>query len=755
MSSSATLPAGVTIDDKGKGKLPAERFSSYLEVQQTCEQMIYADRTIRAPRRARVDGLINGNRPINQQRLDKKGFSWLPNVNYLEAEGFLQASQTPLFDLVTENDHCVEVTLDSGKAKGSKDELAAWADEIQKAFTWLMFVRWRKGYNFHIPMQQLQMLKHGLGTHVWPTNRWIPRTPRAGTVLFPSNAPINFEEDGEYFMVRDFLPANVLYSFIRNEKAAKALGWRPDAVWKALASTTKTNMRGRNTIEDLQREIRNGDIGWTNARQAGVWLNYLYVKEIDTGKISQYIVTEAPSQDSKDYLFKRRNQFDEWPIVLFNYDIGDGDINSIRGLGERTAVFFELSNRLKNATAAQVLISMFPQIKQNREDIDPDKLKLMRMGAMSILPYGVEPTLIQFPPLNNGPIPLMRELQNTVEGNNQSMTASTPEPKDRETATSFSMRAQDRARVSNGLQSLYESNLQQFYDRMVRMVLDTSKGTLPHQVMAEEVRERCREAGVPDFALKSSAIAEVREVTSSGAGSASARLQGLMTLMQMVFPNTTQDRKVNILRDLTANAMGGAKVDRYAPSLTDNELPNSDNSMAAVESSALSMGGDALVSGKQNHTSHATDHLAKAQQISQAVQQGQMQPQQALTALQKLLDHAGQHLSELQNNPTRKAEFDQLSQQWDEIAKFTQQLQGQVESQQSQPDPQQQLSEQGQIKMGTAQQDAKRKDFVAQQNEARKWRGAAFKERLAGAQTAAQIQRSNATNGARPAAKAA
>jgi hypothetical protein len=734
------VPRGVEKDDKGESHLPPERFKNYKEVMQCCQNMIDDDQQIRAPRRARVDGLINGNRPIRETYLKSKKLSFLPNVNFLESRGLIETMQTPLYDLVVETDHLMDIKLE---VKGTKLERQSWENSIQNNITWLLLTRWRRGFNFHIPFQQFTMLKHGLGAHIWPTKRWIPRTPRSGSILFPSNAPINFDEDGEYFMIRDALPANALYQFIRNEKSAANNGWMVEAVWKSLAQSTKAS-RGRSSqgdIEEVQREIRRGDIGWfTQSRQAVVWLNYLFVKEIDTNMVSQYIVTESPSGDVGDYLYKKRNQFKEWPLVLFPYNIGDGDINSLQGLGDQTAMFFELSNRLKNAMAAQVMISMFPQIKQLQPDVDPDKLKLMRLGALSILPYGVEIAQTQFPPLNNGPIALTQELKRTMESNNQSMIGSTPEPKDRETALSFSMRSHDKARVSNGLQSLYESNLQQFDDRVLRMVLDTPKGDLPHQKMAEEFRDRCRKDGVPEAALKSRAIAEVREVTSVGAGSAGTRLQALMTLMNVLFPNTTKDKQITILRDLTGASVGSAKVDRYAPSLEDIQIPNYDDSMAAVESSALAQGQDAVVSGNQDNGKHADSHLAKAEEIMQAVQNGEMDPKAALKGLMKLLDHAGQHLTEMQNNATRKAEFEQLSERWDEVAKFTAQLQKEIQSEaEQQPATDADISRKDKV----ASADIQRKDRVAEANIARKFRQTAFTERLSDARTAAQINRSN------------
>src|SRR4029077_13429534 len=129
---------------------------------------------------------------------------------------------------------------------------------------------------------------------------------------------------------------------------------------------------------------------------------------------------------SKGYLFRKRFMFDEWPLVLFPYDIGTGDIHSVRGLGWRTKDFFELSNRVNNAMVAQALISAFPMVKQQIQSTEPDKLKLMRFGALNLLPYGVEPQQWQFPQLGNTGLALQQHLKSTLENNNQSFTGNSP-----------------------------------------------------------------------------------------------------------------------------------------------------------------------------------------------------------------------------------------------------------------------------------------------------------------------------------------
>lgn len=738
-------------EDIDGAKLPSERFASAGEVREVCQAMIKADRP-RSAERARIDGLVAGNRPYSSAALRGKGQGWRSNVNFLESEGILQAQQTPFFDLVTSVPNVIEVDCDYGKGQDQRD----WEESIDRNFTWLMLNRWRKGFNFHVPYQQLNMLKHGLGFHVRPTlNKWIPRTPRPGQVLFPEDCPINFDEDGEYVVLRDFVPAHVLYGYIRNESAAAKLGWKIKTTWKAMRDASKKRPTQDN-LEAFQSEMRRGDIGTSMTRQSGLMLNYLFVKEFE-GKISLYVIAEDNPQT--DYLFSKRNLFSEWPINIFPYDIGDGTLHSIRGLGERTKAFFELSNRIKNSMADNVLISMYPQFTQT-QGVDPDKLKLMRVGAMSIYPQGVTPQIMNFPPLNNSGIALSRELDSTLSKNNQTYMGGAPEPKDRETAQSFMTRAQDSAQVSNGAHSLYGSVLREFYEQTLRMVCKDSPSESMSGKMAKEFRDRCKKDGVPQEALNR--IVEVRECLSTGAGSAAARLQALMMGMQYIYGPTTEDRKINMERDLAAAIFSSSKVDRYARSQKDNDLPDSDASLAVQENNGMAQGGDALMSPKQNHVEHATQHLQKAQEIVQAVQQGQMDSAQGLAAIQKIGQHVAQHLQQLQGNPMRKAEFEALHKEWLALSNIADQLQQQVQESQGAEQPEQQVSDDLQIGMAKVQadsqikqaklaHDSQLKDQKFQLDSALKVRGAAVNHRLQAFKTGSDVALAKARNGSKPA----
>jgi hypothetical protein len=636
-------------------------------------------------------------------------------------------------------DTIIDIDLDYGKGQEQRN----WEDCIEQEFTWLIRHRW-DDFNFHVPFRIFQKLLHGVGTHIWPdvSGNWIPRTPRAGHVLFPDNAPFNFNEDGEYFELRDFIPANVLYRKIANEKEASSIGWKPEAVWKALAQSGKdgsgTNTSGYNP-DEYQRRIRRGDVGYSATTQSGVWINTIFVREFESGKISQYAVAERT--DPGDYLFKKRNRFDSFSdiLTLFPFDIGDGTLHGVKGYGARTKVFFELSNRIKNAMADQVFLGAYPHFSQLQPNLDPDKLKLMIAGGMRIAPFGLQETISKYPPLDNGPLALSRELSDTMRRNNRAgMGGQQPEQVDRGTAEEYAMRQMDANRLNNGSVAAQRQQLRKFYQKMLFAACKESSGDADWAIAAREFRERMFKKGVPKEALKH--ISEVRAKTNAGKGSASAQMHNLMTLMQTVYPVTSEDRKVAIERDIVATLFGYSNVDRYARSVDDNELPDGDDSIIALENDALSSGGNAVAAPRQDAVKHLQGHLANAAQIVQAAQQGQIDPQQAYPAIHATGDHCGQHLKFLQSNPQKKQEFAQLYQQWQALGGIADKMKADIESAAQGSPPEEKVSDGLKIGLAKVQSDHQIKTAKAQADEARKMQAQNFKMRMESVKAAHGLQ---------------
>lgn len=284
----------------------------------------------------------------------------------------------------------------------------------------------------------------------------------------------------------------------------------------------------------------------------------------------------------------------------------------------------------------------------------------------------------------------------------------------------------------------------------------------PWAVMAREFRQGCLDDGVPAAALNR--IVNIEAQRSVGTGSAANRLQALSMIRDFIYPTTTEDRKIAIERDFTAAVSGYSQVDRYARNAKDQEIPNNDDSIIALENDALSNGGNAVANSYQDNVKHSQGHLQAAAQIVQAVQQGQMDPQKGYNALHAMGQHIAEHLQMLEGNPLRKQEFDALHREWLALSKVADQLlQHITESQDSQQQPpEEQISDNLKIGLAKVQSSAqikeqkfahdsslKERQFAL--NNRLKFGQAAANTRIKAVQTAAQIQQKNRlalTNGA-------
>lgn len=735
------MPAGeIPHTPSVPGEVP-ERFKDAGEVVTLCAMMISADQR-RAPWRASVERLWAGEPVYPLSKLQAMGQSWRARTNYRGLEGLISENCTLDYDAETQGEQIVCIYLDAPPSQEVED----WERIMASEFKWMLQCRWANGYNFHIPKRQFQRNIHGLGIHVWPedhTGNWIPRTPSAGEVMFPDDCPFNFMEDGDYFMLRDFVPSYKLYRYIENEKEAKALGWDTDIVWKALTLINKNsgqNPYGAPNVDWMARQYAQGDIGYWTTRQSGVWINSIFVREYETGKVSQYSIAEGLPLSS--FLYKKRNKYDEWPIEIFPYDIGNGNIHSVKGLGDRTKDFYEMMNRMQNAGVDQVMISAYPNMKQAIQNMDPDKMKLAKIGGLNWLPYGAEPQVVQFPDLEKGLLAMKGDLQGTLVQNNRMAGQVQIEQQDRMTAGEYLMRSQDGNHLSTASLAMHKAHLDSFYKRIVTHCAKPSGSSKPWAVMAKEWRQRCIRRGVPADAFKN--IAEVTAVLAYGKGSASARTNAYRELFQSpVYLQAGSDRQIAIERGYVGSMLGQSAVEQYCRSINDENIPDADDSFAVQENNALVQGGDALAAPRQDQIEHLETHFAKAAQIAQAYAQGQMDPQAVYTAIVAFGQHTKQHLDLLRSNPIKKQDFQHFFNQWQQLARMADKLQADIESAQEATPPEQQMSEDLQLGMAKVQQQGQLQQLKLMNSNELKQRQQAHREQMDRVKLQAQQERDN------------
>jgi flagellar biosynthesis GTPase FlhF len=200
---------------------------------------------------------------------------------------------------------------------------------------------------------------------------------------------------------------------------------------------------------------------------------------------------------------------------------------------------------------------------------------------------------------------------------------------------------------------------------------------------AVEFRKRLLKRGVPEEAIHR--VINVEPVRAIGYGSPAMRMAAIDETMS-IFGSLDEMGRINLLRDRIAARFGQEVVDRYLPTPETGLRPPIDTKIAILENSTMVEGNAIPVSPGENHFLHAQTHLQALDGIEAATVQGQNNPQQALMAMQMMIPHLGDHLSQLGSDLVRKdqvAMMRQRLQQLSATAKRVQdELQAQMENQQ-------------------------------------------------------------------------
>jgi hypothetical protein len=161
------------------------------------------------------------------------------------------------------------------------------------------------------------------------------------------------------------------------------------------------------------------------------------------------------------------------------------------------------------------------------------------------------------------------------------------------------------------------------------------------------------------------------------------------------FPETGRD---NLLQDVIASSTGQSSVKRYFPRPPSKDQATDAHANALLQVAGMKVGVPPVVTSTQNPVIYAQTFLQAGAQAASSLQQIQnpeeLIPKEAEVA--QFLDLIGAgtqaHIERMSTDPTRKQVVDALSQQWKQLAKFSDQLhqkiQHDVEAQQKQKEQQ-------------------------------------------------------------------
>lgn len=688
-----------TLDEKTQA-VPEARIANEPDARKVVEQLREADRP-RSRKRAKVQGMLDGNPPYNPGTLRSKGQAHRTNLNLREGEGMVDSAKTPYYDLVFEVPQFAQVYCEYGDNDQRNFE---WGQSMGKRYHDMLDC-WT-GMDFHFQLHQWQMCVYGAGPLCWRDARdWRSQAIKAGQVLVPDDAPANLEELETLVRPRSITPGD-LYQSIKNEKAAKTAGWNVKIVKQAIVDAAPDSPSVLNDWEYYQAQIRAGDVTW-NAKSKRIFVCDLFQKEFD-GKISHFILLDSDSVISQrtgyrreeDFLFKKIGRFDCFDQIIcpFFYDVGTGEWHSVKGLGPKIYDFCEVSNRLTGEMIDGARIGSGITL----EAADANALlqtQIVHIGGGVVIQPGYKAVQSRIAESLQGPLAVKRDLQSTLQSNTGQYRQRVSEENQEPTLGQAQLNAQQQAVLGKGAVNRYYKTLDCWHKETLRRALamgiklfKTHKQKTPDDystTMSESERgalkfiQGCVTDGVPLEALDMEYICSIKATRAIGYGS--AQMQEMVTggLMQLL-PMLDEEGRNNVLRRRTALLVGQANVDAIVKPFEQADVPNDQVWAATMENNALrEMGGDIIITPKQDHVVHFGEHLNDVQQHAQQVGGGQnggdpSDPMKLLIHLEQAGPHMNAHLLHVQGDPTRKDMVGQMRQALVALGKLTDELKQQL-----------------------------------------------------------------------------
>lgn len=658
------------------GAVPDSRTGNASDAQALAQTLIKAD-ILRSNKRAMVRGIVDGNPPYKQADLVKAGRAGQCNVNWRIAESYLNSALGAFYDIFSEAPTYATVQT----RYGNTDDQERWSGIITKHFDWLQ--KKDTSWDYHMQISQYEMVLYGVGPLMFPDKYdWRCKSILCENLLVPENTKSNVD-DWELAVVRDTYLPHQLYEFIQNEAQAEAVGWNVAATKQAIINAHPKIEQGGVWLnwEWHQQQLKNSTF-YYSASSKVILADHIFCKEFD-GRISHKIVLESNTPEGTgkvEFLFEHNRRFATWAEVLgaMYYDHGGGgQHHSVTGMGVKMFSAMQYQNRLLCNLADKAFAPKM-MFKPTSADTN-QKFNLVQHADWGVLPAGFESVQVAVNGLMTEGLAFNREVSGTIAANlSQYRQNLQKEDGNPVTATEANFRASEQARLGKTQLNRYYAQLDGVYGERYRRASNPNlTQTTPGGKLALEFQKRCHDDGVPDEALAKTEF--VRATRIVGQGSMYQRQQALEFLLGMIqlLPETGRE---SLVKDVIAGRAGWTMVDRYFPSLPEDKKPTEQNAFAMLQVAAMKDSVAPVITPTQNPVIFAQVFLQAATQAINSLQQGG-NPHEVLAFLMVCGPAIHAHLDRIVNNPTRKQVYQVLFQQWQQLAKVTDELSAHMQEQ--------------------------------------------------------------------------
>ena len=696
------------LDTIKDGHVPETRMKSASQVVDFVRRLWQNDEK-RSYKRSRVNGLVDGNPPYRYSKLRDAGRAEACNVNWGTARMYMESGAGAFYDLATE-------------APGLISILTNLSNDTQKNLEWSRVMSAEadrllmnhESWDFEQQVSQDQMTVHGRGPYFFEDPfKVFPIAIHDADLRVPERT----RADTKYWEVctidRDYYPPE-LYEFIRDEEAARTVGWDVEFTKKVIENAMDVRQPDGRFYdwEFYQQEIKNNSLAYYDDSKVChlshcLWLEF-------NGRITHSIVQrEAEGTTECDYLFfslGRYGSFKEFIHPMY-FDRGNGGYHhSVTGLGVKMFSGMEYENRLlcnlmDKSFAPKILFK--PTTAEATQ-----RFQVAWFGDYGVLPPGLDTITNPIQGYLTDGLAMFNTSSSLMRQNLASYRQGAPMKQEGNppTAKQVMYDASQQSSLSKTTYARFYKQMDALYAEMVRRMCDLN--TIDKD--AKEFQERCLAQGVPRECFGT--IERVRAIRVIGQGSAfmrKAAVDGVGAYMGSM----PEEGRQHWLDDKIAAEAGQEAVARYNPKQQRKDLATDQHFEALEGVTMMKVGVPPLPTSSQNPLTFAGVYLTAANQAIQSLRQG-ANPMDVLNFLELCGPAILAHLKRFAKDPLRRVAFKEILKQWQQLTKITDNLKRQVMNQRKKMQAQQQKTQQvmsdQQIKMAQLQGDLQLKRMKTQ-----------------------------------------
>jgi len=649
--------------------------------------MLVDDDQIASYRRAQIQGIIDGNAPYNEQQLKESGQADRINVNWGHASAKVEAAVIPYFDILTSVPYYATVTTKHGKDMGKREE---WGRIITEEFHNLL-ASTNPGFLAQHQVAHKQLVIHGQGCMYWPDGTdFRAKAIEPWALVVPKGAGVN-QDDWEFCYILDEMYCEELYRYIENKEAAERGGWDVDQCEQAIMDARVDEQDQRRPYEWYQRELKNNGLYYSYAKSRIIKVAHFFVREYN-GRISHYIFDRL---NPTEFLCKKLYRYKKFSnaFTVFLNGVGNGYYHGVRGLGQSLFKWAEAINRLNNQAIEGAIISSTLMF-QTTSAADAERLKTVQIGPFRIIPPGLDWKQINMSSNLSSVMQVVGMFQGQEADETGSFLPQVSGGAGRKKGNKeVEIEIGEKSRLTNVKAEIYLQALDVHYREVYRRASNFNVVEEDHggpEIIA--FQEACMSRGVPQAAIMD--VLSVKATRSIGQGSSSARMQA-MKMIGEYLPQLPEGTRTRVINANIAAIAGQIGVDSFGiPEET--KISGADLSIASLENNTFAIGGEVLIDPDQNHFIHLNVHLQYAGKIIEGIKNQQSSPMEASKAVSAALPHILTHLKFLEEDPTRKEQFEQFNENTSELMKIADQLKAMAQQEMEQQQAQQ---AQGQTQM--------------------------------------------------------